>query len=449
LNVLFTRNVLFTANFAARLRSGTAMLALLLLMGMLVLFGLSLQLKEASPETAQGDAFRQLWYGGTFALLLVGLQFWRAPGRLFDLPLSMWILLGWCAASCLWAFDPGISSRRLILTAMLIWIVFQIVGQLGFDKTARAIRLLLAVALVLNFAAVAFLPSAIHHAGERADPHLIGNWRGLMAHKNAAGPLCAITILSFIFGANNWRPLLRLAIIALACIFLYKTSSETSFRILIVAVVVGAIFYRYSPAYRSLLVPLVMIVGCGVTLLLDTYWPALVRPIGGADPTVLTGRVVIWSMMLDYFRDHPMGAGFSSFWNVGVNGPSYQYSNSWVTTLGSGHSGYLDLLVTIGWIGLLLAVFALFVIPTARLLASQVVGRAQGAWLTSVIMFAAGHNLTESSALDRDSLLNIFLIMAIALSRQRIRERNALIPPRTKARRNVRYRSTRLPETQR
>jgi hypothetical protein len=447
LSSLHNRNLIFTQRFAAQLRMGAAVLALLMLMGMLVLGGLPLQIKEASPETAQGDSFRQLWYGSIFLLLLVGLQFWRAPGRLWNLPVSLWATLAWCAASCTWAFDAEISWRRLILTAMLIWTVFQIVGQLGFDRTARMLRLLLIITLVLNFVAVAVLPTGIHHLGERVDPELAGNWRGVMMHKNVAGPVCAITILSFAFGAHNWRPAARLAIIALASLFLYKTSSETSYRILIVAFAAGAVFYRYSPAYRSLLVPLVMVVGCGVTLFLDAYWGYLTRPIGGADPTVLTGRVVIWAVMLDYFRDHPMGAGFSSFWNVGTEGPVYKYANSWVTALGNGHNGYLDLLVTVGWVGLIFAIFSLFVLPTARLLASRSVGRSQGAWLTSIIMFVAGHNLTESTMLDRDSILNIFLIMAIALGRQRMYEQKTPAMP-VKAKQRVVVRpSANLPET--
>lgn len=397
----------------ARVRRVIALIAMVMLFGMLVIGTRPLQVRVADPATAMGDSTRQFWYISIFVMLILGSQCYNNMQRLWVLPPSMALVLVWSAVTLFWSADPGIGMRRLLLTAILIWLIFRICDELGFRRSMAALRIILAVALVLNFAAVAASPVAVHQEGERMDLNLVGCWRGLLEHKNYTGALCAVTVLAFVFGGNHWRLLPRAAVLAGSSYFLYRTGSKTSMNILLVAIGTGWLYLLYSPAYRAFLVPLAMVAGAGISYFVTTRWGVIVAPLYSPDQSLLTGRVVIWPVVLDYWYDHPWGAGFGSFWNVGLDGPVFRYNQDWVARLGNGHNGYLDLLVTIGPVGLALVMLAVFVSPLTSLLTSLTLPRGAAAWIVSVIVFAFGHNLTELTLLDRDALLEVHLMFAL------------------------------------
>ena len=76
-----------------------------------------------------------------------------------------------------------------------------------------------------------------------------------------------------------------------------------------------------------------------------------------SDPGALSGRAQIWPLLISYSQQHPWtGAGFGSFWQIGDNSPIWELTDGWVAEIAShGHNGYLDLIVTIGYPGMLLA----------------------------------------------------------------------------------------------
>ena len=88
------------------------------------------------------------------------------------------------------------------------------------------------------------------------------------------------------------------------------------------------------------------------------------------DPAEFTGRAEIWAAELRYIGDHPLlGAGFGTFTDTKAQSPLHNYvSGSWVDAVSHGHNGYLQVLVTIGGIGFVLAMLALVAAPARRLL---------------------------------------------------------------------------------
>jgi O-antigen ligase len=179
-----------------------------------------------------------------------------------------------------------------------------------------------------------------------------------------------------------------------------------------------------------MLIPAIAVVGAGAYLFAVSHWGALTAPL--YDQTAFTGRTQIWPPLLAYAREHPIfGSGYGSFWNIGFGkGPIFQYSKGWVLHVIQGHNGYLDLLVSIGIPGLILVVLATIVVPIGRLLASQTVSRPAGALLLSMVLFCAGHNLTESSLFDRDAIVQTFLMFAVALIYKLTRTTKPAVPLR-------------------
>jgi O-antigen ligase len=103
-----------------------------------------------------------------------------------------------------------------------------------------------------------------------------------------------------------------------------------------------------------------------------------------------------------------------------------QYSaqgTEWLQLVAEGHNGYFDLLVAIGPIGLALVIIAMIVLPILRLIERPSGNGQTGALLMAAMAFMVGHNLTESSIFDRDSIGQVFLVLIVAMIWSTTRER--------------------------
>ncbi|MFZ2994722.1 O-antigen ligase family protein [Sphingobium sp.] len=371
----------------------------------------------STQTTGEGSPVRQVAYILVFGLLIFGTRPFDHPRRLLVIPMTMLLALGWCWLSIGWAIDPGIAVRRLILTSVIIWSLFIAIDQLGYERPVKLLRNLLIAILVANFITVFLFPDfGVHPMDEIGDKRLIGDWRGVLMHKNVAGAVCAITIITFLFDADRYPKLLRGAVIAASLLFLILTQSKTSLGLLGFCIAVGFLFERYNAKYRLFVISALCMVGIAGMLLLNLYRNPLAMQF--SDPDAFTGRAFIWESLLTFAADHPLlGAGFGSFWNIGPASPIFKYGNGWVQLVTTGHNGFLDLLATIGLPGLVLAMVAAFIAPVARLLTRTSINPARGALVLAIMLFCFGHNFTESSLLDRDSIVEVALIFAIALIR--------------------------------
>lgn len=404
-------------------RSFLAAIVLFVLLALVIIGLHPLQPSQLGLLTsgAEGDRTRQLAYLLVFglSLALIGI---RGDARVLLLPIPLILLLAWCWASVLWSVAPPVALRRLILTTIIIWTVFVCVRQAGFDRSFDALQAILAVTLLLNFTAVAISPLAVHQASDPLDPTAANNWRGLLNSKNAAGPVCAITVLAALFYGNNVRRWLRWALILGASIFLWKTVSKTSMAFLVVSIALGVAYMRLGSRARSLLLPIL-----GILVALGAA--ALFSFVDLTDPRTLTGRSQIWSPLIRFIQDHWMfGAGFGSFWNAGDQSPAFRYAQGWVTLISTGHNGYLDLLAQIGAPGLVLALLALILGPLWTLLCDPRIPASRGAFAFSGLAFCIGQNITESTMLNRDEVAGVIMILMVALAAQASREAVAASP---------------------
>ncbi|MBB4857248.1 O-antigen ligase [Novosphingobium chloroacetimidivorans] len=366
----------------------------------------------SDSAAAQGDVVRQVIILGVLGVLLLAPSQTRPP---MSVPTSILLLLGYCLVSVSWAIEPLISLRRLAFTSAVIWILVRSIGDLGAVRTLRLVRAALVGLLLINYVMVMVSSSGVHMAAVTEDTSLVGDWRGITGHKNIAGPACALTVLLFAFDRERLPTWVTGAVLAASLIFLYYTHSKTSIAMLGIAFVVGAAMRFYNPRYRSILLPAVLVLG---GLLLG----AVVMYFGGVeaildDPGAFTGRGSVWSLLLEYSSEHLWtGAGYQSFWQIGYSSPIWTLTTNWVARVaGHGHNGYLDTLVTIGLPGLLLALLVLFVWPAIRLLCSINISRSRRALLFAILTFCAGHNMSESTMLDRAAPVQVFLMIAVVL----------------------------------
>ncbi|KQN39703.1 hypothetical protein ASG37_09235 [Sphingomonas sp. Leaf407] len=373
-------------------------------------------LNEASL-TGAGSIYRQTSY-----LVILGMALWAVRPLeqgldIIAIPWPILLALGWCYLSLFWAIDPDIGFRRLLLTTISIWTVFVLVKFGGDRVMMNILRGALVVALVVNYFVVFNDPVVGVHLQTDANTltALVGNWRGIMAHKNFAGAASAILILLFLFDAKRIPAILRLVVIVAAGYFLFRTQSKTSAGMVALAILTGWMFQTLTRRLRNYLVPITMIVGATIWVMTSAYRDVL--ELNYLEPRAFTGRGQIWAVLARYAGDNlATGAGFGSFWNIGGNSPVYRYAVGFPTLVSVGHNGYLDLLVTVGVPGLCLIVFAVIVWPVWRLLSSTRITAARGALLTALMLFCLGHNVTESSIFERDALVGVLMMFAVAFA---------------------------------
>lgn len=366
-------------------------------------------------ETGKGDLLNQVLHLGIVVILFFASGTVMTRRQLLPLPFSFVLLFGLCAVSILWSIDPLISARRLALTVLVCWVIFRCVGELGYARTLLIVRYSLIALTVINFLTVFYTDYGVHPEVLGEDSSVVGNWRGILPHKNIAGATCAFTVLFLMFDLKQVPRLLAWATIAASCIFLYFTQSRTSAGVLVFALLCGWMIRPYSANYRTVL-GIVMLICAAVAVQVASGYSDVIRNYLN-DPTSLTGRAAIWPLLLEYAADHPWtGAGFGGFWQIGENSPIWLLTDSWVAHFaGHGHNGYLDLLVTIGIPGLVLAVLVMILWPIARLLLSLSISKASRSLLLSVVIFCTVHNLSESSLLNGSAAVQVILVIAVAL----------------------------------
>lgn len=369
----------------------------------------------------QGDSINQLLYVGVLLVLLLGAG---VPSRreLLCVPTALVVLLGFCFLSVSWAVAPLISLRRVTQAAIVIWLIFRHVDDLGPVRTLRILRHAMIVLLVVNYLVVFYTPFGVHAEVFGEQSSVVGDWRGIIPHKNIAGAACALTILLFLFDNRQFSKITSALVILGAANFLYFSNSRTSEVVLIPAILLGLAIRPYNANHRTAVGVFLLVIAAIALEILSANSVALAEFLN--DPGTLTGRGAIWPLLIEYARAHPWtGAGFGSFWLIGDASPIWTLTTGWVAIYAPhGHNGFLDLLVTIGVPGLVIAVIALAVWPLLRLLLSLSIGKARRSLLLTLIVFCLGHNLTESSLLSGAAIVEVFLIIAIAIT---YRESNA------------------------
>jgi O-antigen ligase len=298
-------------------------------------------------------------------------------------------------------------------------------GAASIDRLLRMLYLGFVVTLLFHLAA---LPLPASYDWRHA-------FRGFFLDKNGLGGLAAVAILYGgairpIFASRGAR-LGNLAYLAGWSLLLVLSLSKTSIALvaLVPAIYAGLVFAgratRLGVGIYFVFVPVILgtalafvVFGMGVSPL---ELVALISP-----DVTFTGRTSIWLFVLESLRGHwLLGYGLHSFWNVGPISPNLAAPDHFIRLLNQAHNGFLDLILSVGIIGLALLCITL---AQAAALASRarldapVVHRLS--WL--LIIFVLIHNMSESSLLRGFSPPWLFLLFALLIPARVVADR--LVP---------------------
>jgi O-antigen ligase len=265
----------------------------------------------------------------------------------------------------------------------------------------------------VSLLSIPLLKGARHTYVEDGDPMLVGNWKGIFQHKNTAGPAQLISVLLFLYAYIRSRnPLWWLAVIV-ALVFMGFTRSKTTLLLMLPSLVAGLLFYLCSESRLRRIILGFSIVGLFIGIIAtQSFWmPKLLKIL--EDPEAFTGRAMIWLTMVLALPDYwLLGMGYGSVWQVGESNVLVNFTpfySDWVALNNHGHNGYLDLLLSLGVIGL---GFSLYLVLVQTILRFFVRGKQRHPFqflFYAVLIFTILHNLLESTFLTDNPFWLIFL----------------------------------------
>ena len=315
-----------------------------------------------------GDLFSQVLFVSLFALAIAKLV---AMGGRRALPLAHPAYLSiivWLTLSSLLSVDLSLSLRRLVLSILVMGIVgVALLLPRDVRQFSTWIGATALTVVALCYLAVILVPHlAVHQSNAVVEANLSGNWRGIYDHKSRAGPMMVIFLFIGLFLLRERRYALGGSLSALAAVFLLFTGAKQPTLlvpfILVLSWIAGRVGSRTS-LVMVLLIPLAL-------YNLFTVGSAVLPGIAAVDAKFLsdptfTDRTGIWRFAIENVLQHPFtGWGFHAFWNTGrtlfndVAGP-----DSYAVQASHSHNSYLDLALTTGFPGLLLALWALVLLP--------------------------------------------------------------------------------------
>ena len=374
----------------------------------------------------QGDTFRQIYYFSIF--IIVGLITYRSNllHKLKYYPLSMTLMTAWCLVSVFGAIDPAISFRRLVLSSIVVYTTFNLFICVGVQRSLFLLRYTLAFLMCASLVSVFLAHGAVHPPNE-SDKALVGAWKGLFFHKNIAASMAVNAIIVFVFSFIDRKNIFDALMIVVSLIFLVGTMGKTASVLLIVSLGMG-LFYRFSLGFTQqrliYVVANVAIFAC-LALFVLIFQDSIAAIL--SDPDALTGRVAIWDLVFDYVSQEPVtGAGYGSFWQIGELSPVNRLTSiTWLIHTSHSHNGYLELLATTGFPGLLFGVLALVIVPFIKFMNLNSRHRNMKAMLYSIWIFALLFNFMETQIFTRDRQIWLMLIIVISSLRSLSFERAA------------------------
>ena len=307
-----------------------------------------------------------LYVGAAFVALVA---FARFPGRMFrSFGVVLIALLVWSAITITASAVPSTAITELAkqIAFLMGWagMVVMARDERELINTTKAVFILLISADVL---AVALVPSlAIHQGYDILEGNLAGSWRGLHEHKGKFGELLAITSVLLYAEWRNSRKLWLIAGAAVCYLLTFAAGSKVAMAGVLIALSLFELFLFiavYASGVRATMVLLPFAVAAA--LVMGVFVPIILEQTVG-DAT-FSGRTLVWDFLWKYSLSHPwLGSGFSSFF-IGEDGPLYQQGGTqFLQHIGNAHNTFYDMLVAIGWPGLILAVATFFVLPITQ-----------------------------------------------------------------------------------
>ena len=334
------------------------------------------------------DAWRNTisWYGwGVVALAIIvlwGIVAFRLGVDLRRIPIALGTLLGLMAASIIWSYYPGATAVGLLTTGATAFIGIVMAHTLSLEQLLRALAVALRFIIGLSLAFELFVAAVLQRpvlpfwvSWEEPFPKAFywsrallfegGRIQGIPGNANLLAFAALLGVIVFgiqlaerrVGAAAGWGWL------AAALVTLALTRSSTVLvagLAALVALGVIVLARRLGARGKLVLTGVTAVAAAGVIALAFVLREPLLALVGRSDD--LTGRLDIWAAVIGLVEQRPvLGWGWVSYWApwvepfddlVVINGVTYLQA----------HNAWLDVLMQLGWVGLI--VFTILIVTT-------------------------------------------------------------------------------------
>jgi O-antigen ligase len=344
----------------------------------------------------QADNSQLPLYGIRVLVLLLAaaalLNQWRTIGSAFRRTAPIRLFLLWMILSIWWSdsVDSSVHGVMALVPVMATCLLLAI--RLRPNELARVMIYAGGIAAVTSIATVVAMPAyGVHQANDAQQAVHAGAWRGVYMHKNHLGQAMAVYLAgTALAGPTVLRSrMLKWALVAIQIALIILSRSASAIAIAPAAILIVWVLIVMSRLERVIASFYVVALSVGGAMAVQAVLLAL-----GRDAT-LSGRTTIWSLAGDAIALRPLnGYGF-----VSQTYGQFIYELYHVVGVLDPHNGYLDLLLGLGFVGLLLFLQPVAMIWLGARRMYLVGGRFRQGALVLAAMAAAWlvSNLTESN----------------------------------------------------
>ncbi|MDX2276025.1 MAG: O-antigen ligase family protein [Hyphomonadaceae bacterium] len=354
--------------------------------------------------------------------LFLGWTLWRDRRAAWATAGATPLLMGLLAlafVSTFWSIDAGGTFRRSIWLALSMAFGLYLAWRNDWPRLIETLAGAFAILIVGSLALGALAPSI----GRMAAEH-VGAWSGLWTHKNTLGGIMALGAGIAVAAAlaAPQRRMLWLGVAAGAFLLVLLSTSKTALiaSMLGVSLIFAGMLVRRGPIWAVLVgagAVGALIVGASIVLLA----PDLLVGALGRDLT-LTGRTDIWAAAAPAVAAQSwLGYGYYAFW-LPDNGPAYWVREAVRWEVASAHSGWLEMALGMGRVGV---AFMALQLAVTLWRGARALGDAQaGLWAPAFLAVFAMYTMSESHVLQANNLFWIIytaVAARLALDAKRVR----------------------------
>jgi len=276
-------------------------------------------------------------------------------------PTTVLLFIAWALASVFWSQDTSGSFWGWVSLFGLAFLAVTIGHVRDTLQTVRALgdvlRVLLSISLGMEILSGILLDIPIRFLGIQGNIAQFGPVQGIFGTRNLLGFVAVIALITFLIEYRTQTVRLGVSVFSVVLVGGLAALSDSP-TVLVLAVAVGlsvgalALVRHARPADRSALQwTFGGIVVAGLAIGYAARHPIIALLGAGSD---LATRVTLWNTMVDYLRSKPVqGWGWFGPWN-GAEFPFSAINYTLRTSHASGLNAYFDVLLQLGWIGLLL-----------------------------------------------------------------------------------------------
>lgn len=276
-------------------------------------------------------------------------------------PTTVVLFTAWTLASVFWSQDRPGSSLSFVSTVALAFLAVTIGHVRDTLQTVRALadvmRALLSLSLGVEILAGILLDMPIRFLGVQGNIAQAGSIQGIFGTRNALGFVAVIALITFLIEYRTQSVRLGVSVFSVILAGGLAALSDSP-TVLVLAVAVGlavaalALVRHTQPEGRSALQwTLGGVVVAGLAIGYAARHPIIAFLGAGSDFSM---RVDLWNTMVDFLRSKPVqGWGWFGPWNQ-EEFPFSAINYSLRTSHATGLNAYFDVLLQLGWVGLLL-----------------------------------------------------------------------------------------------